>query len=112
MAWLGPAAASRRQVRAERGAAKAAKAEHARYLLDCGRPRCSDDGAGIIYERTRVGAEFAADGAAIRWAREIIPHELGLTHRGEAFLAAPMVLRRGRVLVWEVRPGLALRIAG
>ncbi len=74
--------------------------------------RSAVSGAGVSYETKRRRAEHADDNAAILWAHEAVPHECGLVYVGKRYLGSPMVLRRGRALVWECEPGMALRAIG
>jgi hypothetical protein len=86
--------------------------ERAEYALEYGRPRPSADSDGVIYERACIRVDHTSDEPAIRWAREVAPWELGMTHRGEPFLAAPILLRQDRMLIWESQAGVALRLIG
>ena len=87
----------------------------AEYVLVYGQPRI--DGPGVIYETRALRARYAIDGAALRWAREIVPYECGLRSAEQHYLATPMVLWRieqsGKPeLVWESQPGIAAKMAG
>jgi hypothetical protein len=82
------------------------------YLLSYGQPRVSPDVGVVMYEARRLRAERDdGDGAAVEWARDVVPYEFGLTYAGRQYLAAPMVLRRGGLVIWESSPGMALRAA-
>jgi len=87
-------------------------ADMTEYVLSYGQPRVSPDAGVVIYEAKRLRAECADnDDAAVQWARDVVPYECGLTFVGRQYLAAPMVLRRGQVIIWESLPGMALRAA-
>ena len=45
------------------------------YVLTYGQPRPSSDGASVIYETKRLPREHQDDEAAIRWARDAVPHD-------------------------------------
>jgi len=80
------------------------------YMLYYGQPRVSPDTAVVMYEAKRLRiARAANDAAAEQWARHVVPYEFGVTVAGRQYLAAPMVLHRGRLLIWESSPGVALR---
>ncbi len=77
----------------------------AEYPLTYGQPRPSLDGIGIIYETKGLRAEHPDDSAAMRWAREVVPYERGLTLAASKYTAAPIELWRGREIVWRHAPG-------
>jgi hypothetical protein len=89
-----------------------ALAERIEYVLIYGQPRLSTEDGDVIYEAKRLRAKHAGDSAAIGWAAGLVPCESGLTHAGKQYPAVPMVLRCGRSVVWESRPGMALRVTG
>ena len=87
------------------------------YVLTYGQPRLSTGNSAAIYEKRFVRVTRSDDGSAIRWAREIVPFEFGLTHSDRQYLAAPMVLRllapgAEATVIWESEPGMSLRAAG
>jgi hypothetical protein len=89
-----------------------ALAEGIEYVLIYGQPRPSSEGAGVIYEAKRRRAKHLGDSTAIGWATGMTPDDGGLTQVGKRYPAVPMVLRRGRTVVWECRPGMALTVKG
>jgi hypothetical protein len=87
-----------------------------KYLLIYGHPRRSEFTPPVIYEAKRSQTEHPDNDAAIRWARDDIPHSRGIPEAEAAYPAVPMVLwrlkRARRELVWESRPGMALHAVG
>ena len=75
------------------------------YALTYGRPRIGNSSGEVIYERRILRRGFGADEQAENWAREVLPYELGLTHRGRQHLAVPMrcerPVRGRRMVIWE-----------
>ena len=88
----------------------------AEYLLIYGQPRASRVAPPVVYEAKRLKAEHPDDDTAICWARDEVPRLHGLPEVAADYPAAPMVLWRiepaRREVVWESRPGMALRAVG
>jgi hypothetical protein len=86
------------------------------YVLTYGQPRFSTDGSRVIYEKKFLRVSRHDDSLAIHWASEVVPFQFGLTHSGKQYRAAPMLLlcaeSRGKTMIWERDPKMALRMAG
>jgi hypothetical protein len=82
------------------------------YILTCGQP-----GALLErYETKRLRRKCADHASAVRWAREAVRHEYGVTDAANQHPATPMALWlievRGRSVIWEHAPRAAAPMAG